>query len=303
VIQKGFILISTFLSLVLVGCDIISHPDPTPTPTTIPLDSSEFALAGERLEGKKVSEKSHRKILCYGVEKDVSDQYTTFLEKEGFEPIMVQNIDDAFNVAREIYPRLVTVDLLSPKKRGLELIRKFKANYYTKDIPFCAAALFHEKKSGYFLPIIDLVYKPVNKELISRILNSATHVCPDLNHILLIDNDEAALNLMHHFVLQEGDYRARMARDLEDTLHMLKNKKADLILLNVLMPEREGFKIVSALGTKKKWCDIPVVFIVSEKIESSFGPSQDEVKIFLQKSELKRNDVLKKISYTMRHVL
>jgi multidrug efflux pump subunit AcrA (membrane-fusion protein) len=50
VIQKGFILISTFLSLVLVGCDIISHPDPTPTPTTIPLDSSELPV----LEGENV---------------------------------------------------------------------------------------------------------------------------------------------------------------------------------------------------------------------------------------------------------
>ena len=49
-IQKGFILTSTFLSLVLVGCNIISHPDPTPTPTTIPLASSELPV----LEGKNV---------------------------------------------------------------------------------------------------------------------------------------------------------------------------------------------------------------------------------------------------------
>ena len=270
----------------------------------LPLDSSEFALGGERQEGdKKVSEKSHRSILCYGVEEDLSDYYTAYLRKEGFESIMAYNIDDAFNVAREIYPRLVTVDLLSPQKKGVELIRKFKANYYTRSIPFCAAAIFHEKKQGYFLPLIDFVFKPVNKELISRILNNATHMCPDLNHVLLIDNDESALNLMHHFVLQEGDYRARMARDLEDTLHMLKNKKPDLILLNVLMPEREGFKIVAALATKKKWCDIPVVFVVSERMERGLGLTEEERKEFLHKSEIKRNDVLKKISYTMRHVL
>ncbi len=269
----------------------------------LPLDSREFALAGERQEGKKNSEKAHRKLVCYGVEKDLSGYYTNYFEKENFEPIMSREIDDAFNIARQIYPRLVIIDLLTPQKKGLELIKKFKGNYYTRDIPFCAAAVFHEKKGGYFLQILDLVYKPVNKELISRILSNATHMCPNLKNILLIDNDESALNLMHHYVLQEGDYRARMARDFEDTINILKNKKPDLILLNVLMPEREGFKIISAIGTKKKWCNIPVVFVVSEKIEINIGLLKEEIKVILQKSELKRNDIFKRILYTMRHVL
>jgi len=141
------------------------------------------------------------------------------------------------------------------------------------------------------------VYKPVNKELVSRLLNSAAQKVARPKSILLVDNDEPSLELLHSLLLKEGDYHVSVARDYEETVHMLSEARFDLMVVNILMPQHEGFMVCAEIGSKKKWCAIPVIGLISKVAEQVGASSWKHAGPFYpQKSELKKQDIAKQLS-------
>ncbi|MBU1863068.1 MAG: response regulator [Candidatus Omnitrophica bacterium] len=262
----------------------------------LPLDSSAY-IHEEKGEDQKEVVTSPWTVLCYESDESVSNLYTSLFKEEGFVAKIVPTIDNAFTAAKELHPRLITVDLLSPHKKGIDLIRKFKGNYYTKDILICAAGFFQKERYGYFTPVIDIAQKPVGKEFVSHILNTVTHYSINVNNVLLVDNDEAEINMLHDELLQQGDYRVRMARDVAEVVQVLNVSRPDVIILNIMMPQMEGFKIIGELGTKKNWCTIPVIISVPKMIEKGLAEIyQGEYTLAPKKAELRASDVIKKMS-------
>jgi len=260
----------------------------------LPEDVTQIAVK-EKPE-KKALDPSQKTLVLYETNESNTKPQQIFFEKNGFEVKVASTVDEAFMLAKEQYPRLVVLDILAFDKRVVDLIKKIKGNYYTKDIRFCFSRLYNSRKYGYVVDVIDFVYKPVNKELVSRIVNLAARTCAQLDHILVVDHDQGALETMHNLLLQEGNFSVRIARGVSEALSMLRKQKPDIIFFNLFLPDSEGYKIIAEIGTSKKWSDIPILCVVPKMLEATHLRQPTETIAFLpDKSDLKREDVLKKI--------
>lgn len=78
--------------------------------------------------------------------------------------------------------------------------------------------------------------------------------------ILVVDDEVEILNLVQK-ILTNGDYRIITAKNAEEAFIILEKEKADLILLDVMMPEVDGFEVCRRLKAEARTKDIPVIML------------------------------------------
>lgn len=80
--------------------------------------------------------------------------------------------------------------------------------------------------------------------------------------VLLVDDNPANLGVLLD-VLRTAGYRLLVAEDGERALHQMKNARADIVLLDVMMPGIDGFETCRRLKAEPAWAEIPVIFVTA----------------------------------------
>lgn len=86
------------------------------------------------------------------------------------------------------------------------------------------------------------------------------NIKPENNLILLVDDTEANVRLLSHVLIKEG-YRVEIARNGNEAIEATHDHKPDLILLDVMMPDKSGFEVSSELKESEDTADIPIIFL------------------------------------------
>jgi len=81
----------------------------------------------------------------------------------------------------------------------------------------------------------------------------------DLNKLLIVDDENANLKILSHIL--GGDYTIYTASSGASAIEKAKDFKPDLILLDILMPEMDGYETLSAIKSTMEIHKIPVIFI------------------------------------------
>lgn len=111
-----------------------------------------------------------KKILVVDDEKPISDIVKFNLEKEGFEVIVAYDGEEAIEKVEEEQPDLLVLDLMLPKKDGLEVCREVRKSYEMPIIMVTAKDQEIDKVLGLELGADDYVTKPFsNRELVARV--------------------------------------------------------------------------------------------------------------------------------------
>ncbi|MFO7889274.1 MAG: response regulator [bacterium] len=84
--------------------------------------------------------------------------------------------------------------------------------------------------------------------------------------ILIVDDDPLVIKLLH-VPLQKAGYKVKVADQGLKALDMVKKDPPDLILLDILMPMLDGFKVARLLKFDKRFKDIPIVVLTSRATE------------------------------------
>lgn len=81
--------------------------------------------------------------------------------------------------------------------------------------------------------------------------------------ILVVDDNRQNLKVVSNF-LKEKNYKLALAIDAKSAMDILANNKIDLILLDIMMPDVDGFAMCEMLKEKEKMKDIPVIFLTAK---------------------------------------
>ncbi|HSL45358.1 MAG TPA: substrate-binding domain-containing protein, partial [Anaerolineales bacterium] len=192
------------------------------------------------------------------------------LEHAGF-TVEIQNADETSNWFSRLLtnpPGAVVLDKQIASKCGWELLRVLKGNPSTEDIPVLFYSLKEEENVGTLLAL-DYLSKPVGSAELLRILsrqgwNSAKG---HTKTILIADDEPGFLEMYTDMVQQQSqDYRVLKARDGREALELLRKTHVDLVLLDLMMPEVDGFGVLAQMREWESTRETAVVVLTSKTL-------------------------------------
>lgn len=110
--------------------------------------------------------------------------------------------------------------------------------------------------------------------------------------ILLVEDDELTVRAYTHG-LERADFEVLSARDGDAASVLLKTEKPDLILLDMILPEKDGFELLEEMKADERLKDVPVIIL------SNLGQASD----IEQGRKLGAVDYLVKATVTMKEVV
>ena len=184
----------------------------------------------------------------------------------GMRPISATNGLEGLQLARELMPDLVTLDLKMPGMDGWSVLREFKADPKLRNVPVVVVSVIADEARGTFLGHMDLVGKPVDRdaleEAVRRNLRSGT------SRALVVDDDPDA-RLLLTTLLEGSVEEVRTAEDGVQALALLEDFEPGVILLDLVMPRMDGITFLRALRADPRYSRTPVLVVTSKELTTA----------------------------------
>ena len=167
-------------------------------------------------------------------------------------------------LAREIRPAVITLDVMMPGTSGWDVLERLKNDPELASIPVIMATIIEDKGLAYSLGAADYLCKPINRAgmlaVVERHMANAKS-----KSILVVDDDLDARTLISQQLRGSHWVVAEAANGFE-ALTRLEESEPGLILLDLMMPEMDGFAFLEELGKRKHLEPVPVVIISAKQL-------------------------------------
>jgi CheY-like chemotaxis protein len=193
------------------------------------------------------------------------------LEKEGYRVISASNGVEALSLARQHRPQAITLDVLMPQMDGWRALKELKADVALRDIPVIMVTVLNERGMAIPLGAADFLTKPVDRQRLTALLREH---CPASGgaSILVVEDDLPTRETLCRMLTGMGNV-AHAAVNGRSALDWLDSHPApSLILLDLLMPEMDGFEFLRELRTRPVFAGIPVIVVTAKELSAEdFG--------------------------------
>jgi len=236
-------------------------------------------------------------ILIVDDEVPAREILASYLEPEGYRVETATSAAETLEKARKLRPDAITLDILMPNSNGFEALLSLKSAPDTANIPIIVVSILDQQKMGFALGAADYLVKPVDKSLLVQTIRK--HVQPQEKEpcrVLIVDDDPLARDLLAT-VLRSVGYEIHTASSGSEALELLSQISVNGILLDLLMPEMDGFELIEHLKESDQLKDIPVIILTAKNLtEGDVALLEREAKALFQKGSFWRDELLVTLS-------
>jgi CheY-like chemotaxis protein len=191
----------------------------------------------------------------------VRDLMHRFLTREGFRVVTASGGEEGLRRARELRPDTITLDVMMPGVDGWAVLSALKADPQVADIPVVMLTIVDDKNLGYALGAADYLTKPIDRERLITVLKQHRRDRP----VLVVDDDVTVRQLLRRMLESEG-YTVVEADNGRAALERLGEVAPSVILLDLMMPEMDGFEFAAAFRRHELWAAVPIVVITAKDL-------------------------------------
>jgi signal transduction histidine kinase/DNA-binding response OmpR family regulator/HAMP domain-containing protein len=203
-------------------------------------------------------------LLVIDDDPTVRDLMTRFLSKEGYQVVTAASGEEGLRLAKEVRPIAITLDTVMPGIDGWGVLAALKADEVTADVPVIMVTMVDDEGKGYALGASDYLTKPVDWTRLSAVLQKLQ--CQrTAGPVLVVDDDPTARELMVRMLGGDG-WETVQAEHGRQALERLAEQIPSLILLDLMMPEMDGFELLRELRRNESWQTIPVVVVTARDL-------------------------------------
>jgi signal transduction histidine kinase/DNA-binding response OmpR family regulator len=187
----------------------------------------------------------------------------TYLNAAGYHVIAAPTGEQGLQLAREIRPAAVLLDILLPGIDGWEVLRQLKADQRLAGVPVFMATVIDEPEVGLANGATDYFVKPVDRHrLLTRLAQQLLPVAtnPRGARALAIDHDREVLALIEA-ALRERGFEVIGTTSGQEALRLAHTEPIDLIVSDLALSDLDGFMLVKALSEDPATCNIPVLVL------------------------------------------
>jgi adenylate cyclase len=185
------------------------------------------------------------KVLVIDDEETVRDLMRRFLVREGFDVVTARDGAEGLALARQLHPAVITLDVMMPDLDGWEVLQALKRDPALASIPVVMLTIVDEKNRGYALGAADYLIKPIQRDQLRALLARHCGGGPG-KHVLIVDDEPEARRWLARALTAEG-WQPHEAEHGRAALARVRERRPDLILLDLLMPEMDGFEFLARL--------------------------------------------------------
>jgi signal transduction histidine kinase/CheY-like chemotaxis protein/putative methionine-R-sulfoxide reductase with GAF domain len=200
-------------------------------------------------------------VLVIDDEPAVRDLMQRFLGKEGFRVVTASGGEEGLRRARELRPDAITLDVMMPGMDGWAVLSALKADPDVADIPVIMLTIVDDKNLGYALGAADYLTKPIDRERLVTVLKQHRRDRP----VLVVDDDAEIRQLLRRMLEPEG-YAVVEAENGRVALDRLRTSAPGAILLDLMMPEMDGFEFVAEFRRHEGWRGIPIIVVTAKDL-------------------------------------
>jgi len=180
------------------------------------------------------------------------------LERKGFAILEASDADEALTVARKQRIDLILLDLLMPKLGEDDLLGAFKEDPATENVPVLIISVEESKESGILPGAHGFLRKPFREE---ELIFKVQTLLEDRNRSILIADDNPGVRNSLRMQLEDLGYPVYLAENGEEAMELLKLSVPDLVILDVVMPDKGGQEVLAWIRNNKDTRDLPVIIL------------------------------------------
>lgn len=248
-------------------------------------------------------DESHETNIILSIDDDpqVISLYQRYLRPQGFRVIPVTNPKEAVEKARQLKPYAITLDIMMPDVDGWSVMQALKSDPQTRDIPIVVCSILEEEEKGFSLGAADYLVKPFLQEDLSNAVNRL-NIDGKIHTILVIDDDPEDLRLVQK-MLDKKPFEVRTAEGGKAGWEALQTNAPDAVILDLFMPDLNGFTLLEHLRTDEKLKNLPVIILTGADLSpeellqiNSFGQSM------LTKGVLRESELLNTLEHSLKTI-
>ncbi|MBI3864110.1 MAG: response regulator [Planctomycetia bacterium] len=276
--QKG----STFsVRLPISGPPQLAAPQTTPSESSGGADAESDGQAGT--------------VLVIDDDPAARDLLQRQFSREGFRVVTATGGEEGLQMVRDIRPTFITLDVMMPGMDGWDVLSALKADRELCDIPVVVLTMVDDKNLGMALGAAEYVTKPIDKDQLLSLSRKYRSDAGDGQSILVVEDDSNARSLMTRILKGDG-WSVTEAENGRSALAALPNSIPALILLDLMMPEMDGFTFLRELRKEPAWRSIPVVIVTAKELTpQERSLLNGGVHMILQKGTYNREQLLDEV--------
>ena len=198
----------------------------------------------------------------------IEDDYATskllsnYLHKWGYDPVIVNSAEQTLQIANKETFLAILMDIYLPDSNGLELLQEIRKIPGTKKTPVVICSVEAEQQKAFLMGAVEYFVKPINYKYLVEVL---THyrLRKDSN-ILIVDDDVPTLNLLKDSIQQAG-FNAIAESHSSQVMGKIENINLDLAVIDLEMPEINGFELIKMIKSKPAYAKLPIVIYTGKE--------------------------------------
>jgi CheY-like chemotaxis protein len=229
-------------------------PDQTETPAQIkPADAPH--ISGDA--------NSATTVLLVDDDPAARDLLSASLKGAGYRLVHATSGAEALNLARTIRPDAITLDVIMPMTDGWEVLSALKADPDLCNIPVVMVTIVPDRGIGLSLGAVDVLTKPVDRARLTALMH---RLLRREGSVLLVEDDADTREVMRHTIEKMGLPVAEAVNGRAALTWLGNHPAPSIILLDLMMPEMDGFGFLDVLASRAEWREIPVIVITAKQL-------------------------------------
>jgi signal transduction histidine kinase/CheY-like chemotaxis protein/HAMP domain-containing protein len=234
------------------------------------------------------------RVLVIDDDATVRNLMRRYLTREGFEVVTAGGGLEGLEFARDLHPSVITLDVFMPDMDGWSVLQAIKQDAELSRIPVIMMTISDEKQKGFTLGASGYLTKPVDRVQLAQLLDSFKTMA-GTPRALIVEDDLNAREMMRRLLVGEG-WAVSVAANGREALDRLTAERTNLILLDLMMPEMDGFEFLAEFRKNPEFTSTPVIVVTAADLSlADRRRLNGGVEHILQKAASGQEDFLQQI--------
>jgi PAS domain S-box-containing protein len=221
-----------------------------------------------------------RLVLVIENDPKVLNLYYRYLAKGSYEILGTTYLEEARQLSATYHPLAILLDVNLPHQDGWAMLEALTHSPETADVPVIVCSMDPDKERGLELGAIEYLVRPFTEDQLLDAMQRAEAEA-ERQRILLVDDKPESVRVFRDALAASPQYRVMEATTGQQALELLeRSQRIDLVILDLRMPEIDGFEVLHALRTNDRTADVPVLVLTAEDINADERAALESIDVF-----------------------